>query len=464
MDKYKRLLSNTVLFGISVFSSKILVFLLMPFYTKILSPADSGIASQVIKSANLIIPIASIGIATAIIRFGLDKSYNKSDVFTTGLLAIGIGFTFTLCFLPFISHVPSLQGYIPLLYIFVLASIFRNLCSQFARAKLYLRLYAFDGILNTIIYVICMIVFLKYFKWGINGFILATIVADIITAIFIFTSASLHRYIKVTPKLKKTFIKMLKYAIPLIPTTMSWWIINTSDQYFVFYMCSSSDAGLYNAAYAIPHIVMMVSTLFTEAWQLSAVTDGGKEMRGRKRFYSTVFSNYQSVLFIIATGIIAFSKVAMIILTDKSYYEGWIFIPILVIAMVFSCFSTFMGSIYIVEKKSLSSLITLMVGAITNLILNGLFIPIMGPIGAAISTVISFVLVFVVRVIDTRKYLKMNTYPYKLIVNSILLILQTYIMLKEPSLWILYVGIILIIIVALNIQGLWKSVKKLLKK
>ncbi|MEG1932649.1 MAG: lipopolysaccharide biosynthesis protein, partial [Pygmaiobacter sp.] len=90
MDKYKRLLSNTMLFGISSFASKVLVFLLMPFFTHVLKLGDFGDANLITKYAQLLLPLVSIGIANSVIRFGLDKTYNKASVFTGGFVAIGI--------------------------------------------------------------------------------------------------------------------------------------------------------------------------------------------------------------------------------------------------------------------------------------------------------------------------------------------------------------------------------------
>lgn len=76
MDKYKKLIYNTFIFGISTFSSKILVFLLLPLYTRILSNADYGVVDLIVQTANLLIPIVSIGVTNGVIRFGLDKSNN----------------------------------------------------------------------------------------------------------------------------------------------------------------------------------------------------------------------------------------------------------------------------------------------------------------------------------------------------------------------------------------------------
>ena len=68
MNPYRKLISNTVLFGISTFGSKFLSFLLTPFYTRILSSAEYGVTDLLIQTGNLIIPLASIEIGRASCR------------------------------------------------------------------------------------------------------------------------------------------------------------------------------------------------------------------------------------------------------------------------------------------------------------------------------------------------------------------------------------------------------------
>lgn len=92
MNPYQKLLSNTVLFGISTFGSRFLNFLLPPFYTRILSSVEYGVTDLLIQAGNLIIPIASVGIANAVIRYGLERAEDKNGVFTTGLLTVLAGF------------------------------------------------------------------------------------------------------------------------------------------------------------------------------------------------------------------------------------------------------------------------------------------------------------------------------------------------------------------------------------
>ncbi|MEG1869859.1 MAG: oligosaccharide flippase family protein, partial [Oscillospiraceae bacterium] len=100
MDKYSKLLSNTFIFAIGTLSSKVLVFLLMPLYTRVLTSADYGVVDLIVQTSNLLIPIVSVGISNAVIRFGLDKSIRKSEVFSTGLLTVICGFSIFLLMIP----------------------------------------------------------------------------------------------------------------------------------------------------------------------------------------------------------------------------------------------------------------------------------------------------------------------------------------------------------------------------
>ena len=65
MDKYKKLISNTVIFAIGTFSSKVLVFLLMPLYTTVLSNEEYGVTDLLVQTGNLLLPLVSLGIVNA---------------------------------------------------------------------------------------------------------------------------------------------------------------------------------------------------------------------------------------------------------------------------------------------------------------------------------------------------------------------------------------------------------------
>ena len=91
--KYTTLVSNTLLFAISNFSSKLLSFFIRPYLSYALdSPDVMGVSSLLQQATNLLIPVVSLGVAYAIIRFGLDKENDKASVFVNGAATIGLGF------------------------------------------------------------------------------------------------------------------------------------------------------------------------------------------------------------------------------------------------------------------------------------------------------------------------------------------------------------------------------------
>ena len=140
---------------------------------------------------------------------------------------------------------------------------------------------------------------------------------------------------------------MLLFSIPLIPNTILWWITNMSDRYIISMVLGRLFTGLYVAAYKIPSLVMLVSGIFMDAWQISAIT----EQKARDRFYTKVVDIYSMLLFVIASGAILMTRVIPLVLFDKSYYDAWRYIPLPVVSIVFTCLVNFLGSIYMVEKK-----------------------------------------------------------------------------------------------------------------
>ena len=90
-NKYQTLAGNTVKLGLGTFGSKLLVFLMVRFYTEFLTPADYGTADLITQTANLLIPLVSLGITDAVFRFVMDEAENAGGVFTAGACVIAAG-------------------------------------------------------------------------------------------------------------------------------------------------------------------------------------------------------------------------------------------------------------------------------------------------------------------------------------------------------------------------------------
>ncbi|HJI91773.1 MAG TPA: oligosaccharide flippase family protein [Oscillospiraceae bacterium] len=469
MDKYKKLASNTIIFAIGTFSSKVLSFLLMPFVTRMMGTGDYGAADLVQQTVNVLIPIVTLQVNSAALRFALDKATNKADVFKVGVRTTFAGFAVFLLFTYPLSMLTindfRLGDYIILIIAFVLVSSLRQLCQQFVRGSGHVKLYALDGILATATTLAFTILFLGPFKWGVTGYIVAIIASDACSVVFYFAAAKLYRYLRFN-KLKDKGIafQMLKYCVPLIPTVVLWWIINVSDRYMVTYFISSSANGLYTAASKIPNFVILFSQIFIDAWQLSAVDEYDQE--GGAHFFTKVFRAYSGGVFAVASVLIFMCQIITRILVAKDYYESWQFVPILIIATTYSCIVNFLASVYMAKKKSLMSLVTAMSGAVTNFVLNLVFIPRMGANGAALATVCAFLVVFVTRGIDTRRYIKIDFKLPVLLSETAVLVSQSVLLLKfGNTLWIYGVEAVLVVVmILLNLKPIKELVNLLLAK
>lgn len=466
MDKYKKLASNTIIFAIGTFSSKILSFLLMPFVTRMMTTGDYGIADLIQQTVNVLIPIVMLQVNSAALRFSLDKAKDKADVFTVGVRTTIIGFIVFLFFAYPISLIRindfRLGDYIILIYVFVLISGFRQLCQQFVRGSGYVKLYAVDGIIATATTLLFTFIFLSPLKMGVTGYILAIIASDACSVIFYTVTAKLYKYIR--PHLMEKGItgQMLKYCVPLIPTVILWWIINVSDRYMITYFVNSSANGLYTAASKIPNFVILFSQIFIDAWQLSAVDEYDSE--GRARFFSKVFRVYSGGVFAVASALILFCQLFTKILVAPSYYESWQYVPILIIATTYSCIVNFLASVYMAEKKSLMALLTASSGAITNIVLNLVLIPKIGANGAAIATVCAFLMVFITRGANTRKYIKIDFKLPLMIFETAVLITQSALMLIMKSGAVLYgiEAVLFIVMLLVNIKPIKELVQLVL--
>ena len=195
--KYTTLVSNTLLFAISNFSSKLLSFFIRPYLSYALdSPDVMGVSSLLQQATNLLIPVVSLGVAYAVIRFGLDKATNKSSVFVNGAATIGLGFVVLLLAMPLVRLIPNAAEYLGFLYLCVLASCMRTLCTQFIRSRMLNRLVAIDGVLTTLSLLLYYLLFLSVLKMGAAGFLLANALADLTSMVFVFIAGGCWRYFK----------------------------------------------------------------------------------------------------------------------------------------------------------------------------------------------------------------------------------------------------------------------------
>ena len=423
-NKYTTLVSNTFLISIGTFGSKLLTFFMVRFYTEVLTPSDYGTADLIMQGANLLFPVISMGIVEGVFRFALGNPKKRRNIFSAGVWVITGGSAVLAAVTGLTWSADLFDDVLWLMAIYTIASCYHSLCAQFIRAQGKMALYAGQGILNTVLVIGLNILFLLVFKWGITGYVLSTAVADILCSGFLVFKEKLWQYLTVKPG-KGLLAHMLRYSVPLIPTTIFWWITSVSDRYMITAFLGSDANGIYAVAAKIPTLLTLMATIFLEAWQFSAIAESAGERKEHIRFYSKIWKIFMSAMFLAGGVVIALSQWEIRVLSADEYYSAWQYIPLLSAAMIFSSFVTFAGSIYVVEKKSLLSFGTSMAGAAVNILLNLILIPTeLGIQGAVIATFSSYFLVFLIRSKNARKLLPFRLYSQRLTVNCMIMAIQ----------------------------------------
>ena len=461
LNPYQKLISNTVLFGISTFGARFLTFLLTPFYTRVLSSAEYGVTDLLLQTGNLIIPIASVGIANAVIRYGLEQTSDKNGVFTIGLLTTLAGFCLLLPAAPLLGQIEFLSGYTWLVLLYVLAANIHSVCNQFARTLGYVRLFALDGVLRTVLTIVFNILLLAVFPMGITGYVLANVLADGITTAFVFLCAREWRYLSLASVTRRDAARMLRYSIPLVPTNLCGWIINISDRYLIALMLGNAATGIYAVSNKIPTILLTVANTFASAWQLSALAE--RPRAEKERFFSNVYSVYAAIAFVVASGVILTAQISTRLLAASDYFEAWRYVPVLTLATTFGCLGSFLSSIYMVEQRSTAAMATTMLGAICNVAGNLLLIRLWGAMGAALATLLSYLLIFSVRAVHTRTMIRVRWSLPKTLLSTLLLSAQCVMMEEDLPLWPVWSGICLLLICTLHARALLSAGRKGLK-
>ena len=421
-QRNKYLLKNTVIFSIGNFGTKIISFFLVPLYTNILTTREYGTVDLIYTIGMVLVPLLTLNIGESIMRFALDKNADCDKIMSTGITILIFGAIIGLLILPIANLFESVSNYSIYIYLYTLTLAFSQIFLCYLRGKEFLLKYSIGNIIQSLTIAIFNIIFLIGMKKGIEGYLMAYILANVCTGLYGFWAGKVNLVIKkysIDIELSKN---MIKYSVVLIPNSFMWWIMNSSDRMMVSAMISVTANGVYAVAYKIPTLLSTITTIFNQAWSYSAIRED--ESEDKEEYNNRVYDNLVTIVIVVATGLLMIMKPFLSVYVGKEYYTAWHYVPYLIVGFVFMTLGSFIATSYTVHKDSMGFLISGTVGAIINLILNFILIPMMGVSGAAFATCISYFGVFAYRIKDTQKYIKLRVFKRKQICGYALLILS----------------------------------------
>ena len=421
-DRNENLAKNTVLFAIGSIGSKLLQIILVPFYTRVMTDAEFGTADILQAAVSLLLPVFSLTVYESVFRYAMEKDYDRKAVFSAGAAVTFAGVLF-LCICGIGVSVFSDIEYVWLVAANTAAVAFRTLLSQYARAIDRTALFTADNILLTACVLVFNIFFISTLDMGINGYMCGYIAANAVSCAFL--AVMLRKEISLnTKKITKELLKtLLIFSIPLIPNTICWWVSSFTDRIMITSMISVAENGLYAAAHKLPSLLSVVVTVFFQAWQISANEEFQK--KDAAEFYSEIFEQISSCVFVLASLLMLFCRPITDIFLGEDYYSSWRYMPVLLLAMTFFAFAQFLGSIYSANKKTSMAFVTNFIAMVVNVVFNFVFIRAVGTVGAAAATALSYLVLWIVRIFNTRGIIAVKYKLPQTVASSVLLTLQT---------------------------------------
>lgn len=452
-SRNKYLFKNTIIFSIGNFGSKIINFFLVPLYTNILTTAEYGTVDLMTVLTTVFVPIITLNISEAVMRFSMDKDSKKENILIIGIIIAIIAAIISIVLIPIFKIFKITSNYSILLSLYILTFETATILLCYIRGVEKLLDYSIISIVQTASIAILNVIFLTKFYMGIRGYILAYTIAYIITTVLCLIRGNVRTNIKKARIDKKLFKDMLKYSILLIPNSLMWWIMDSLDRVMVTSMIDVSANGVYAVSYKIPAILTTLTSIFNQAWMFSAVKE--KDSQDKNEYTTKVFMGLSVCVTTITVLLFIILKPLLRVYVGESFYDAWKYVPPLLVGSSVLTLGTFLSNEYNVHKDSKGFLYSSLIGAVANLILNYLLIPRIGILGAAIATCISYIIVFFFRMYDTKKYVKVKYNNLNFIISWVLVVISAVAVYVSKYGWVLNLFIFSILFI--NNKKFWKN-------
>tara|TARA_B100000131_G_scaffold120951_1_gene117978 strand:+ start:16707 stop:18161 length:1455 start_codon:yes stop_codon:yes gene_type:complete len=398
-SSYKSTAKDTIINGIADFLLIPLTFIKLPLLTKNLSASEYGIWGLMHTTAGLALPLTTLGLGVAMSRFlPYEKDKNKLSEGFYSVFFIRIA----LCLL-IISLLLIFKQYIALKFfdnnikvvelmtLFILLSIIQPI---YMRMVTIFRLIKARSILRIIdSYIpIAVIAILFYFDYGLISIIKSTIVIKALITLYLFIYTFPRIGIKI-PKFTPVG-EYLSYGLPTLPASLGFWLVNLSDRFLVTFFLGTSAVGVYTASYQIGSLPYMFAALinFVLMVALSKLYDEGK-IEEVKTHLSYAMKYFLTLAIPFIFGSLVLAKEILILLSTKEIaLAGETITPMIAIGFLFLGIYNIMRYVLLITKKTKMLPFIWLISVPINLILNLIFIPKVGIIGAALSTILSYLI------------------------------------------------------------------------
>ena len=435
VGRYRELTINTVLFAISSFGSRLVSFLLLPLYTSVLSTEDYGTVDLMMSTVSLLLPILTVNVQDAVLRFALGREVAADRVLAVGLRTIAAG----ACALLAAEAVLSLAGlapvneiYLAFLFVMFLLTSLGNVLTMYVKARDQVRLLVVSGIGSTLVTCVLAVVLLLVARAGVMGYMTAMAMGSLFTVVVLALAGG------VSPRacggvLPDGLAKaMLAYSAPLIANGLAWWINDVSDRYVVTLICGAAANGVYAVAFKIPTILSTLQSIFYNAWSISAIKEF--DPSDRDGFLGKMYSLYSCAMSLCCAVILLLDIPLAHLLYAKEFFEAWRYVPCLLVGVFLNGLALFEGCIFGAAKRTKNVSTTTVAGAAVSIVSCVILTFMFGPIGSSLATFLGYLVTWGVRtVVMVKQVARIRVSWPTEIASIVMLTVQALLVIQEDT-------------------------------
>jgi len=400
MPEYKLFAQRVGLTGIINIIVSLRGLILLPILTKTLGTDLYGVWTLILVTISLLMPLGLLGLNTAMIRFFAaekDKNKIRQDFYALftlitlfSILVASIFFAFSEPLAIAFFGGSSSITFVRLLSPIIILTTLDLICIEFFRAFQQMKKYA--GLL--ILQQILEIIFISYavlLGYNLFGALLSLIVVR--TFLLLLGFLIINSQIGIgRPSLNLSVLKpYLSFGLPLLPAGIAYWVITLSDRYVIGYFLGVASVGIYSAAYNIGSITsifmspisLILFPTISNLYENNKIEELRTHLKYSLKFY---------LMFAIPSlfGLTVLSKSLLATLTTSEFLSAYLVVPIVALGVIlYDCRAVFLTVLMLLKRTKTIGLI-ISIAALFNLILNIILIPIIGILGAAISTLMTF--------------------------------------------------------------------------
>ena len=397
----RQLFSTSTIYSVGNILVKLVAFILIPLYARKLVPEEYGIIAILELTELIGKTIFVFGLGNSVLRFFVSyKTENKENEFIFSILSfllisnmflLGLIYRFPQVF---VQNLLSYSSENVLYFRYILVVIFVGVFQRIFITLLQSQGKALQYILFMLINFL-LLIGLNIYKVGIlDQGVQGIVESKLYVAILNFVVINIYFLFKFRPKISiSVLIESLRFSLPLIFVGISLTIMTLADRYLLKILRDMTEVGVYTMAYKFGMVMNMVLIVpFRQAFFPLMFKLFDKQ--DVKKIYIKFFSYFLVTGAFIFLIISVFAKEILIIATSKNYIGGYVIIPFITFSYLLLGLRDIFVNVLASRKETKVIAYITILGAIINIILNLLFIPFWGFLGAAVATLISYMVIF----------------------------------------------------------------------